>query len=811
MKTTFKLLALGLLYTIASSTGVAQTLTITEFLADNDSLEMDENGDYEDWIEIYNQGPGTANLAEYSLTDDLDNPDKWVFPAGTTLAPNTYLRVWASGKFGGTDVLTNIHTSFKLGTKIGYLGLYRNVGGVYQVQDDYPAYPPQFRDTSYGVGVGAGVVSPYYMVNATPAISNGALHTPPPGFVAGDPIVGGDLAVKISEIMFDPNPLRPAEIAAGFLTNDFEFVEFYNDLSTPINIFQLEITQGIRFNFVSSSQPNLAPGEYALLVANISAFEFRYGTGLPVIGTFALGNRLDNDGDAIAIRRRSDGTPIYLVEYNNGGEWPKKASGFGASIEACDPNTILDPNSPDYYCASDTFYGSPGGPPVALTKDIIINEVNSHSNIGEDWFELYNRGTAAIDVGGWFVTDIGNPTSYVDRVKYAIPSPTVIQPGGYQRIFQSDIGFGFKEDGDDVVLSIGNGFEVLGFGPSVDFGAADQDIPFGRYVRSDGKTDFTVLSFQTPDAVNAPPRIGPIVIAEIMYNELGSDASEYVVLQNITASAVPMFDPANPANTWQLRGSADYIFPPGITIPANGFLIVSQTNATGFAYSKPASVQVLGPWTNKLGNGSGEVEIKRPAAPEADGSVNYVTIDQVDYDDDLPWPINADGTGNALLRVSPTAYGKDPGSWIDATPMSSLSTPFQSDNDGDGLPDVWEFTFYNSTAFSNGSGDPDGDGFSDLSEFVAGTSPTVATEFPGISITWDADADVLMVPTTLTGGAGTLQRQRRYTIQYKNNLPDAAWQNLPPYVNLPALGTPIMYSSPVGMQRRFYRVAITLN
>jgi|GEM_PF-1665783 len=811
MKNTFKHFALGLLFIGVAgwSTAFGQTLTITEFMADNDSAEMDENGDFSDWIEIYNAGPVTANLAEFSLTDNIGKPDKWVFPAGTTLAPNSWLRVWASGKFGGTNVLTNIHTSFQLGTKIGYLGLYRNVGGVYQVQDEYNLYPPQFRDTSYGVGF--GTVSPYYMTTATPGAGNGALHVPPPGFVVGDPIIGGDFAVKISEIMYDPNPLSPAELGAGFLTNDFEYIELYNDLSTPINIFQLEITQGIRFNFAFSSKPNLAPGEYALLVANQAAFNFRYGPGLPVIGTFALGNRLDNDGDAIAIRRRSDGTPIYLVEYNDGGEWPKKAAGLGASIEACDPNGIIDPNSPDYYCASDIFYGTPGGPPIEGNKDIVINEVNSHSNIGQDWFELYNRGSDPVDVGGWFVTDIGNPTTYVDRVKYTIPSPTVIQPGEYQRIFQSDIGFGFKESGDDVVLSIGNGVEVIGFGPSVDFGAADQDIPFGRYVRSDGKTDFTVLSFQTPDAINAPPRIGPIVIAEIMYNEFGSDASEYVVLQNITSSPVPMFDPANPANTWQLRGDADYIFPPNVTIPADGFLILTQTNVAGFAYSRPPSIQVLGPWSNKLGNGSGEVKIERPAAPEADGSVNYVAIDQVDYKDDLPWPINADGTGNSLLRVSPTAYGKDPASWIDATPMTSLATPFQGDSDGDGLPDVWEFTFFNSTQFSNGSGDLDADGYTELQEFIAGTNPSIASEFPRIDITSVADADILIVPTILTGSAGTIQRQRRYTIQYKNDLPNATWQNLAPYINLPAIGTPIQYSSPLPTQRRFYRVATTLN
>jgi hypothetical protein len=60
-------------------------------------LVADEDGEYPDWIELYNAGNDTANLLNYALSDKLSNPAKWVFPS-VKLAPGEFKVVFCSGK-----------------------------------------------------------------------------------------------------------------------------------------------------------------------------------------------------------------------------------------------------------------------------------------------------------------------------------------------------------------------------------------------------------------------------------------------------------------------------------------------------------------------------------------------------------------------------------------------------------------------------------------------------------------------------------------------------------------------------------------
>lgn len=86
------------------------TVSINEIMASNNTTIADEDEEYEDWIELYNYGQEGVNLEGWGLTDNYENPFKWVFP-DLTIKPGMYLLVWASGKDRSTHPL---HTNFSI-------------------------------------------------------------------------------------------------------------------------------------------------------------------------------------------------------------------------------------------------------------------------------------------------------------------------------------------------------------------------------------------------------------------------------------------------------------------------------------------------------------------------------------------------------------------------------------------------------------------------------------------------------------------------------------------------------------------------
>ncbi|MCD8482465.1 MAG: lamin tail domain-containing protein [Verrucomicrobia bacterium] len=109
-------------------------------MASNGSTIADGDGDFEDWIELYNFGNSVVSLAGWGLSDSNSNPFKWVFSTGTSIAPGQYLIIWASGKDRST------HTNFSISAQGEPLTLSTPEG---EVVDFVPAIAVP-RDVSYG-------------------------------------------------------------------------------------------------------------------------------------------------------------------------------------------------------------------------------------------------------------------------------------------------------------------------------------------------------------------------------------------------------------------------------------------------------------------------------------------------------------------------------------------------------------------------------------------------------------------------------------------------------------------------------------
>lgn len=83
------------LYQVTPIDSPQDAIVINEVMASNASTAMDENDQYEDWIELYNNGNNSIDLQGWYLTDTPFEPTKWQFPGGTVMAPGTYIIVWA--------------------------------------------------------------------------------------------------------------------------------------------------------------------------------------------------------------------------------------------------------------------------------------------------------------------------------------------------------------------------------------------------------------------------------------------------------------------------------------------------------------------------------------------------------------------------------------------------------------------------------------------------------------------------------------------------------------------------------------------
>jgi len=94
---------------------LTKSFVINEIMAKNTQFGSDQNGQFDDWIELYNLTSEDLDISGYFLSDSKKDPTKWKFPVGTTLAKNAYLIVWADA-----DTLqVGLHANYKLSASLG--------------------------------------------------------------------------------------------------------------------------------------------------------------------------------------------------------------------------------------------------------------------------------------------------------------------------------------------------------------------------------------------------------------------------------------------------------------------------------------------------------------------------------------------------------------------------------------------------------------------------------------------------------------------------------------------------------------------
>lgn len=127
-------------YTVGISIS-SEGLVINEFMASNASTVQDQDGGYDDWIELYNNTDQDINLEGYYISDKPDNPTKWTFPAAVIPAKG-YIIVWADEE----QEQDGLHSNFKLSAS-GESIILSDKNGVVLDEITFPALG---EDVAYG-------------------------------------------------------------------------------------------------------------------------------------------------------------------------------------------------------------------------------------------------------------------------------------------------------------------------------------------------------------------------------------------------------------------------------------------------------------------------------------------------------------------------------------------------------------------------------------------------------------------------------------------------------------------------------------
>jgi hypothetical protein len=597
--------------------------------------------------------------------------------------------------------------------------------------------------------------------------------------------------LALTELMYHP-------VALGAIDGDeFEFIELKNAGTNSLNLSGLTFS-GIGFTFTNGT--TLAPDEFIVLVRNALTFAFKYPS-VTIHGTYT--GALNNNGESITLSHALGGT-IFSVNYNVVAPWPVTPDGFGFSLVPVNPGLTQAPDDGAKWRASSLMDGSPGADdPAPTIPPIVINEALTHTDLPfVDRIELFNPTVAPVNIGGWFLTD--DPSA---PMKFRVPNGTTIPASGFVTFDESQFNptpgtnssFSLSSSGEQVYLFSGDAATNLtGYSHGFDFGGAANGVTFGRYLNSVNEEQFPAQIANTFNNVNSGPHVGPIVINEIHYNPVVA-GNGFVELKNISLINVPLFDPAHPENTWNVEG-VGFTFPTNLTVPPGGLVLVVASNIAEFIanHAVPTNVPVFSYASlGSLQNNGERLSLTRPDAPETNGTP-YIVVDSVRYNDKLPWPPAADGSGPSLQRKFSNQYGDDPINWQAATPTPGRENS-DVDTDGDGMPDAWETANGTLVNTPDGNDDVDIDGFTNHQEYLAGTNPL------------DPESRLRVESVTTLGNAVAFQfiaaSNRTFTVQFKDALDAPLWSLLTNISAAPQTRIININVAPTN-SARFYRLVV---
>lgn len=329
-----------------------------------------------EFVEIYNSNPYYEDISGYRLSGDID----YTFPPGTVLqggtfvvvarapadAQTVYRIVGALGPF--TNNLPNDRGRIRLRNNNGFVLLEVN----YDSRHPWPA-------AADGAGHSLVLARPSYGENHRESWAASESIDGSPGRL--DPV--------------SAEPLRPVVINEFLAHTDapqLDFIELFNASSQPIDLGGAWLTDNPATNKFRLPSPTIVPAR-----GFVSFDQSQLGFSLSSAGERVL---FVNSNQTRVIDSLVFGPQANGISF---GRYPDGAPGF----QDLSQPTAGQPNA------------------VPLTRDIVINEIMYHpisENGDDEYVELFNKGTGAVNVGGW---------RFTDGISFRFPSNTVLAAGGY--------------------------------------------------------------------------------------------------------------------------------------------------------------------------------------------------------------------------------------------------------------------------------------------------------------------------------------------------------------------------------------------
>lgn len=510
-------------------------LYINEIMASNLSTITDAQGNYEDWIEIYNAGATPVDLGGYYLTDNISDPLAFwqlpTVPAGALIVPaGGYLILWADQEtFEGPE-----HLNFKLSASGEMVGLYLpNLTAI-----DIVAFGPQVSDQSYGRTID-GAAGFTVFTSPTPGgpngTSSGTLQTYLSTVVS--PIGNGnnDASEFAGTVSLNESAISMGEGSSGSQLVGLRF----ENITIP---FGQTITGAyIRFRAEGVDTMPVSLSIYGEDIDNSPVFN----TNLNNLSNRTLTDSVvywsPNGWDQYYVssnRHQSKNIKTIVQEIVDRPGW---ASGNAISFLISGTGTrIFTPYETDSIEAPRLVIETAITQTVNPITDLYINELLANNASGiidefnqdEDWVELYNGGSNPVNIGGLYLTD-----DFANPDKWQIAAPYVIPAGGFAVIWlDDDPGQGglhankvkLSQSGDTLALVqiINNDTTFL---DSVTFGPQATDVAFGRTI--DGAGSWEQLIPNTPNATNSSA--GP----QIANLQFSLQPGMYTAAQNVQVSS----------------------------------------------------------------------------------------------------------------------------------------------------------------------------------------------------------------------------------------------------------------------------------